>query len=638
MVLSKTKFAGFLRGLFGRGEYRAPARQTGFPAPALAPVPASLTSTQAPPAYAPAAKNGLVPLKAAPPLAAAAAKTAPDAGSVELPVLAIIAALPMEFRAKVASAPAAGLALHLPAEKVISQLAFGAVKISFGELRRLTPGVFVNSGGDLDNKLVNLPLQEILARLNPALLARRAAKKVEVTEEIVGPFAEHGRGFSFTTQPLKGSSAPAPTPPPAPEPPVALVPPMGVRQNSPPAITPLISHRSITPTAPSATPDTHLEHVPGPLPISPLSPRAITPATPGAIDGNGYRGHGPASNGQVNHGQGTNGHGNSLPATPGLRTASLNGNTPGAVPAPLKLSTASQPGTEPAETTVSAALTDLCGMWPDAIKNEISSSSLAHARVALLSTLILPGLKRGRIVVPWKQLRLLALPGSDPSPNDKVELEVPLKVIAPLFVAAQMKPQHSQTKASVSAEIPDLFFGFPQPSAAAPAPAAPVVPPLPKTPDQAGPDTNYYTLADKAGGSIAEDAAPMHPLVAPQTDFSHRLSQPKEVVARATALPGVAGAIVAMQDGLRVACQVPGEFNGDTLAAFLPQIFERVNQCTRELRMGALNNVNFTVGNVPWKIFRVNSVYFAAFGRTGEPLPSAQLAQLAAELDRKKSS
>ena len=76
--------------------------------------------------------------------------------------------------------------------------------------------------------------------------------------------------------------------------------------------------------------------------------------------------------------------------------------------------------------------------------------------------------------------------------------------------------------------------------------------------------------------------------------------------------------------------------NADTLAAFLPQIFERVNQSTRELRMGALNNVNFTVGNVPWKIFRVNAVYFAAFGRTNEILPTAPLAALAVELDHKK--
>ena len=43
----------------------------------------------------------------------------------------------------------------------------------------------------------------------------------------------------------------------------------------------------------------------------------------------------------------------------------------------------------------------------------------------------------------------------------------------------------------------------------------------------------------------------------------------------------------------------------------------------------------FTVGNVPWKIFRVNAIFFAAFGRAGEPLPTTQLAALAAELDHK---
>jgi predicted regulator of Ras-like GTPase activity (Roadblock/LC7/MglB family) len=85
-----------------------------------------------------------------------------------------------------------------------------------------------------------------------------------------------------------------------------------------------------------------------------------------------------------------------------------------------------------------------------------------------------------------------------------------------------------------------------------------------------------------------------------------------------------------------VASEVPAEQNADAVAAFLPQIFERVSQSTRELRMGALNNVAFTVGNVPWKIFRVNSIYFAAFGRAGAGLPTSQLAVLAAGLDRKK--
>jgi len=85
-----------------------------------------------------------------------------------------------------------------------------------------------------------------------------------------------------------------------------------------------------------------------------------------------------------------------------------------------------------------------------------------------------------------------------------------------------------------------------------------------------------------------------------------------------------------------VASKLSPELNGDTLAAFLPHIFAKVSQCTKELRMGELNNLNFTVGNVPWKIFRVNAIFFAVFGRTGQPLPTAQLVALAAELDRKK--
>jgi hypothetical protein len=68
----------------------------------------------------------------------------------------------------------------------------------------------------------------------------------------------------------------------------------------------------------------------------------------------------------------------------------------------------------------------------------------------------------------------------------------------------------------------------------------------------------------------------------------------------------------------------------------LPQIFSRTGQSAKELRMGELNNLTFTVGNVPWKIFRVNALYFAAFGRAGEAMPAAPLAELAAQLDRKK--
>ena len=214
----------------------------------------------------------------------------------------------------------------------------------------------------------------------------------------------------------------------------------------------------------------------------------------------------------------------------------------------------------------------------------------------------------------WKQIRLLAAGNSAASPHDAVELQLPVNIVAPLFLAAKKSQAPARAKVTVQSEIPDLFFGFPQPAAA---PVVPGLPTLPKPPVNPA-DTNYFVTGVQSLAPAAEMAAVIRADENVQTDFSSRQATPKEVVARALALPGVAGAVVALPDGLRVASEVPPELNADTLAAFLPQIFERVNQSTRELRMGALNNVNFTVGNVPWKIFRVNSVYFAAFGRAGE--------------------
>ena len=610
-IFARASFAGFLRGLLGRVENRAPARPAASAAPASASVPA----------FAPPAPANLATLPPA------------SADEIELPLASVIASLPLDLRAKLLAAPPAGQIIRLQAEMVISQLAFGAVKISFGELRHLAPGIFVNSGGELDHKLVNLPLQEILPRVNSALLARRANRKVEVAEEITGPFAERGRGFTFTTQPLKAPKAPIPAPAPAaacaPEPPSALVPPVASRHVSPPPMAPQLPPPSSSPASSAhRTTDSGHSH---PLPVQPLSPRSLTPA---ANCGPGGNGHGESNS----HGAG-NGNGHEVRPPPGLRLGPWNGDRQADVSPFLKMQSAPTPAPAPgpmsppnpplpvqAPPTVFVALGDLCDRWPEDLKNEILRSPLAQANVPLDGAGLLPGLKRGRVVLLWKQLRLLAQPSSAPSPFDHLELELPLNVIAPLFLAAQKILARPRAKASVSADIPDLFFGFPQ---SAPAPVAAVAPP-PKPPD-----TNYYVWGETGEAPLVDEAASRRsPAV--QTDFLSRLAHPKEVVARAATLPGVAGAVVAMQDGLRVASQVPDELNADTLAAFLPQIFERVNQCTRELRMGALNNVNFTVGSVPWKIFRVNAVYFAAFGRAGESLPSAQLAQLAADLDRRK--
>ena len=206
---------------------------------------------------------------------------------------------------------------------------------------------------------------------------------------------------------------------------------------------------------------------------------------------------------------------------------------------------------------------------------------------------------------------------------DAVELELPLKVVVPHFLSKQgaaMKIARPRQAVSLPVDIPNLFLGFPQPQ---PLPAILPMPPQP-----------LPVAENRPVPKTVETRQPVAPATA--VDPGDHRTTPKEVVSRAAALNGVAGVVVALPDGLKVASQVPSDFNADTLAAFLPQIFDRVSQSAKELRMGALGNLNFTVGNVPWKIFRVNGVYFAAFGRAGGQLPDAQLAALAAELDHKK--
>jgi predicted regulator of Ras-like GTPase activity (Roadblock/LC7/MglB family) len=315
---------------------------------------------------------------------------------------------------------------------------------------------------------------------------------------------------------------------------------------------------------------------------------------------------------------------------------------------------------EPA--VISAPLAALAEDWPEGLRLEIKKLNLSNAQVLLPANLIEPALKRGRVAFLWQNLRPLIKP-TPPSASihDSIELELPLKIIAPLFLTRHKAAPRQQQAALPPDDIPILFFGFPQPQAEAPekapvpetpmpkaeqveapVPEAPIKAPVPainrpvlKPVDAKLADSNYYIWGETNDAPRVDETEYKRPQK-PATDFTSRKATPQEIITRAMALPGVAGALVALPDGLKVASQIPSVLNADTLAAFLPHIYDRVSQSTKELRMGALNNFNFTVGNVPWKIFRVNAVYFAAFGQAGESLPTAQLAALATELDRKK--
>jgi predicted regulator of Ras-like GTPase activity (Roadblock/LC7/MglB family) len=87
-----------------------------------------------------------------------------------------------------------------------------------------------------------------------------------------------------------------------------------------------------------------------------------------------------------------------------------------------------------------------------------------------------------------------------------------------------------------------------------------------------------------------------------------------------------------MQDGLLVAAQLPPGLNGDGIAAFLPQMHTRMSQYAKELKLGGTENITIVIDHVPLRIFKVGNVYFAAVGRTREPLPEPHLDIIASHL------
>jgi predicted regulator of Ras-like GTPase activity (Roadblock/LC7/MglB family) len=107
---------------------------------------------------------------------------------------------------------------------------------------------------------------------------------------------------------------------------------------------------------------------------------------------------------------------------------------------------------------------------------------------------------------------------------------------------------------------------------------------------------------------------------------------PSEIVHKTSALRGVAGALIAMQDGLLVAGHLPPGLNAETIAAFLPQMHSRMTQYSKELKFGEANNLTLVVDDVALKIFKTGGVFFTVLGRPGEPLPEPHLKIVAAQL------
>jgi len=550
----------------------------------------------------------------------------PAGDSIRILLKPVLLKLPDVLRARVRQPPSGPVPISIPLQKVLAQLPQGSVKISFGELRQASPaGVFVDMS-DQDQTPVELPLPEIVAQIRPDQLPRRAAqRKLEVPDEVGGIFGPKGKPLTSVRMSSAAAKAPAASAPAAP----------AIAPRPVPA-----APKAATPPAPAAQPAVPIRSA-SPLPPPPIKPVSPLPAASALKPAVPPPPHAPLIR----------------PSQP------LPGPTMKMPPAPARPSAPAAEVPEPAPEAPSAPveplvvpLAQLAAAWPDAIRQALAQ--LPDATVSLPSEELEQMLKRGRIQFPWKRIRSLIDPplsADEAQALDETELGLPLPIIAPLFLARK-KPAAPQRRYAIEEHIPDIFAGkgmTPSAEARVPAPAAPAAPPTSAAPPMPATSAAPPAPAPPVFRTPAPSApsVPVRPAVAP-APVSHVAAAPgrpqeigevfgqpgrknwtpSEIVQKTSALRGVAGALIAMQDGLLVAGHLPPGLNGETIAAFLPQMFSRVLQYTKELRFGESNSLTIIVENVPLKIFKVGGVFYTVLGRDGESLPEPHLSIVAAQL------
>ena len=534
------------------------------------------------------------------PIPIPASVPAPASGKyINLRLAGLVAALPLELRARVSKKDFGDYTVAVSLDTILSQLATGVVKIPFSTIRENAPQFFA-PGKDGDQMMVALPLGEVLSQINPAQLAKPTNQvRLAADADITSPFEDKGNDANLEvtrSAPTRSITPEAVTPTPPRQGLVEIPKPAAPSANVPAPVRIQLPPKPAAPI-PTAAP----KQSPTPIPMPPAQAPATAPsaaAAPAPVVSPSPKITGAPALRLV-----------AAPTAPATAPVAAPVAAPAATPPPAVVPAAAPAITSPtAPATVgtsglSVALKGLVESWPEAVQKELREQNLLDGSVNLPLEAIAAQLKNGRVVFKWDLLRgwIVPQPGGV-SAHPSEDLELPLKVIAPLFIGRKQTDGAKVQRLAADDSIPDVFAA----PANAPAPAV-----------------------------VAAPTAPMAPVLTPVVELPPVTMMPQAIVNRAAALKGVAGALIALPDGLVVASRLPAGLSGDSLAAFLPQIYAKFDSCLKELQMGELNNLNFTAGDVPWRVFRTSTVFFSVFGRVNEPLPGDWLATLAEELEKK---
>jgi len=500
-----------------------------------------------------------------------------------LSLAAITSRFPEEIMPLLVKEPDASVTVALPLPTILKQLPSGCVKMSLGTLQRQAHGL-IKPLPPGDKRTVDVPLAEIFRHVRLSSLRRRMDQRPVMVPEI---------GFN-----LFGDAA------------------------NPYAV----------------SPDDHLEH----LQVAELAPHAEPEPAPR-----------PDGQRVLKMDDGLREHFGSAAATRSLASASeQSATTPrGLAPSAEMLApkaAAPAPIAKPTGPTLALKIAPLAAGWPEEIRTEVEALD-PETVVTLPTEEVGAGLGKGRVSFSWAQIHAWLEPAAPPTQAaGATALVLPLKIVAPAFLSSN-KPAAERKSFAVDASIPALFSDGrpPEPVAEPEAPAAES-----QAEAVVHAEVEVHAEAEVHAEPVAEHVA-HEEHSAPEAVVDHHEPQklpetvgeifgqphkehwtPSEIVAGTVTLPGVAGAIVALQEGLQVAASLPEGVKSDVIAAFLPQIFARLNQYSSEMKLGDVDDLLFTTHGAHCQIYRLGYVYLAVLGKPGESLPWHELRLISEELAR----
>lgn len=300
-------------------------------------------------------------------------------------------------------------------------------------------------------------------------------------------------------------------------------------------------------------------------------------------------------------------------ATPAAAPAPKAASQPAATKAAAPVAPGSAPRTFTGE-MISISLAGIVKSLANDLKPLIATVPDGKAQFQVPLQLVLEGLPKGAVKVSFAELKRGAPAGTftGATEHDAQMVSLPLNELVPKLKPEHLKPKTPQKTVSVPDDIKPVFG---QAQTAAPTPPAPK--PAAPAPAAAAP------VPAQAPNPAATAPPPAAPVAS---------TDPQSFVKTASGLPGVSGALLSMQDGLSVAKQLPAEINADTLAAFVPDVFTRLGNCAKDLKLGPVTAVTVQAGSQTIHILKGGKLYLSLLGKAGEQPDAAKVEGLAKQL------